>query len=917
MDSSKELIAVQRTFMLDENNFGHWKVRMKQRLKGIEEDVWTAVKTGWSEPTVKTEGDEFIPKPKETWTDTDKLQSKHNSKAISEIFNAINPEQFKLVQGCVSAKDAWDTLVDYYEGTSTVKRTRLDHLAAQFENLRMSEDESITVFSAKLSAIAHEATVLGKEYKDKKLVKKMIRCLPEKFANYKPLLKVGMNTDDMKFSQLVGILKAEDMDSGGEPTKKGKDIAFAAEKEEDKIKVLHDTLNQKLEDSMGLLARNFKKALRKIERGQGRSQGYQRTSDSNGEWKNDKERSGFRNTRGDGNQSTRKRELQCHECEGYGHIRSECPLAKRKELKCSECKGFGHVRCECPSMTKKGERSMLSFSDTESEGDDDDDRMMNLVAFIAEESDTKAGEESESDDEEIDPKVEYRKLYDNWVSMSNDNLKLLKDKAMLEAQVNILEMERSTETSKSVLLKEKRLAFPETVEEIKIRELESKVARLGEQLSLEEEKNRNLESNLSENHKRIRMLNTGTKELDKILGVGQSPSVNWGLGYCGKEMRKIQSPATTSTNSTVFVRSQEITARIPAKEQSTDIEKRTERSDLGNNRIFKRSCNSCGQQGHIAKFCYERYFNIRKAWKSGVSYPDPRRYGCVWVPKSVLYARKNEEDFDDEFDVICDITQVKDDRSAGSKINVSNEIMNDTNLKCFMSRFEHKEETVDYLTSLVAYMSSEQSDLTPCGGKVTFGDGAKGSVRGVGDVKDPDQPDLVNVFYVEGLKANLISISQLCDEGLKVWFSKTECQAIDDTGKVTLEGIRSGNNCYMWRPSNTCLSATDSQLDLWHKRMGHMNVNGMQRIVKANVVRGVPKLEEASGSVCKACCQGKQIKVQHKQVKEITSKRVLELVHLDLMGPIQTESIGGRRYIFVLVDDFSRFTWVRFLREKI
>lgn len=47
-----------------------------------------------------------------------------------------------------------------------------DHLAAQFENLRMTEDESITDFSAKLSSIAHEATVLGKEYKDKKLVKK-------------------------------------------------------------------------------------------------------------------------------------------------------------------------------------------------------------------------------------------------------------------------------------------------------------------------------------------------------------------------------------------------------------------------------------------------------------------------------------------------------------------------------------------------------------------------------------------------------------------------------------------------------------------------------------------------------------------------------------------------------------------------
>lgn len=85
-------------------------------------------------------------------------------------------------------------------------------------------------------------------------------------------------------------------------------------------------------------------------------------------------------------------------------------------------------------------------------------------------------------------KVEYRKLYDNWVDMSNDNLKLLKEKAMLEAQVNILEMEKSTYCLLSKSLKGKRLMHQETVEESKVSELESKVARLSELLSLEEEK---------------------------------------------------------------------------------------------------------------------------------------------------------------------------------------------------------------------------------------------------------------------------------------------------------------------------------------------------------------------------------------------------------------------------------------------
>lgn len=163
---------------------------------------------------------------------------------------------------------------------------------------------------------------------------------------------------------------------------------------------------------------------------------------------------------------------------------------------------------------------------------------MNLVALISEEEKSKPVEDSESDDDdEIDPKLEYRKIYDHWISLSNDNLKLLKDKAALEAQINILEMEKSTESF--ALLKGKGLQHQETTGEKKIADLESKVNTLPELLSLEEEKNRKLESNLSENHKRKIMLNTtGTKELDKILNVGQPPNVSWGLGYCGKDMRK-------------------------------------------------------------------------------------------------------------------------------------------------------------------------------------------------------------------------------------------------------------------------------------------------------------------------------------------------------------------------------------------
>lgn len=87
-----------------------------------------------------------------------------------------------------------------------------------------------------------------------------------------------------------------------------------------------------------------------------------------------------------------------------------------------------------------------------------------------------------------------------------------------------------------------------------------------------------------------------------------------------------------------------------------------------------------------------------------------------------------------------------------------------------------------------------------------------------------------------------------------------------------------------------------------------MNTHGLTRLVNAEVVRGVPDLESQTDTVCGACCPEKHIKIQHKQITEIHSKHILELVHMDLIGPITPESIDGKRYIFVLVDDFSRYT---------
>ena len=155
--------------------------------------------------------------------------------------------------------------------------------------------------------------------------------------------------------------------------------------------------------------------------------------------------------------------------------------------------------------------------------------------------------------------------------MSNENLKLLKDKALLEAQINILEMEKPTEIGTKTCVTGKAILIEDTTKQKRISELEEKLTRLAELLNHEEGKNRSLEVSLSDNYKRIRMLNTGTKDLDKILNKGQSKNVSMGLGSCGEQMRKTQTSAATASGTTIFVRPESNSTGNPVKEQQVSV----------------------------------------------------------------------------------------------------------------------------------------------------------------------------------------------------------------------------------------------------------------------------------------------------------------------------------------------------------
>ena len=163
---------------------------MIQLIRGEGEDAWTAVEDGWEPPFSVTEAGLKVLKPKANWTDEEKNLSKFNARAMNAIYCCLDDNEYNLVSGCESAKQMWDTLQKLNEGDVSVKRTRLDQLATYFENIRMDPSETVIEFSAKQSKIANEAKTLGKTYKEKKLVKKLLRCLPQKYAAHKAIMRI-------------------------------------------------------------------------------------------------------------------------------------------------------------------------------------------------------------------------------------------------------------------------------------------------------------------------------------------------------------------------------------------------------------------------------------------------------------------------------------------------------------------------------------------------------------------------------------------------------------------------------------------------------------------------------------------------------------------------------------------------------
>ncbi|KAK8933646.1 hypothetical protein KSP39_PZI015791 [Platanthera zijinensis] len=209
------------------------------------------------------------------------------------------------------------------------------------------------------------------------------------------------------------------------------------------------------------------------------------------------------------------------------------------------------------------------------------------------------------------------------------------------------------------------------------------------------------------------------------------------------------------------------------------------------------------------------------------------------------------------------------------------------------------------------------------GPKVIFGGSKKGVIKGFGNISS-NLITITQVAYVKGLKHNLISISQLSDLGYDISFVKDGCHIKRSSDqKIILTGYRKRNvYCLNFECENKaspiCLVADDnaSHCVKWHKRLAHLNYKTIGQLFSKELVRNGPQVKCIKEGICSACQKGKQTKSSFQSLENKDSVRCLYLLHMDLFGPMPVHSLGRKVYTFVVVDDYSRFTWVFFLRQK-
>ena len=380
MDRGQSLII---PLLFDGTNYAYWKVRMRAFLQSLDEKVWQVVEIGQT-------------KPKEApanWDDAKIKATNFNSRALNALFSAITNKEFKKISSTETAKEAWTILQTTYEGTKAVTDSKLQRPTTSFKEIKTKEDESFDEFYAKLKDIVNSAFNLGETIPKPKIVRRVLRSLLERFHANITAIEESKDIDKILLTELVGNLQAYELGLT-RIGKSGKSKSMALKVKSSDMDESSDNEDSKMKS---YIIRQFKKFMKNANR-----KGFdkdRRQSNSSQFKSQDKGKKDAK----DGGQYTIPSRPKCFECQGFRHMKQECPIYLKTIGK------------------SKALAAMLIDIELEDDFDNEDDGILN--SFTATVNPTKGIIEDMDEEEELveskfekideqdDIHIAYAKLY--------------------------------------------------------------------------------------------------------------------------------------------------------------------------------------------------------------------------------------------------------------------------------------------------------------------------------------------------------------------------------------------------------------------------------------------------------------------------------------------------------------------------
>ena len=544
---------------------------MKAHLEAQGEGIWEAVEEGPHKPVNMVNG-VGTPKLKNTYDEDDRKKILNEKKAINILQSALSMDEFFRISQCKSAKEIWDTLVETHEGTTEVKRSRLNTLSQEYEMFRMQPGESIVALQKRFVHLTNHLIALGKTFTNDDLNLKVLRSLTREWQPKVTAISEKKSLSTMTSASLFGKLQEHELELGRlekheSQEKKSKGIALKVDSKNDKD-------DETSEDE------NFMLLVKKL------GKFFNKNKNSSYPKKNKH----FRKKEA----STSMQDVTCYECGQQGHIKPDCPkLAKKGGFKGK--KEF------------KNKKAYVAWDDNEisssSESESDECANMALMA-------------SHHSDEEIDEVSSNFSVYDNDAQdVINELLKecktLYKSISSQKKQISSLEekniaLEKYIESGKQKLMDEKQ----------------SLVCKNCESLSFQ----------IVQLKRVLERYEKGQIGLEEILKHQRYSNDKSGLGY--SKFSKPSTNKTIFVKASEQVAKEKVNnSKIMHQSHKKKMIAKKKNYVPRYRSNFQPTCFYCGIKGHTPNACYVRNFSVPKGhyvWvKKGTNYQGPK---AIWVP---------------------------------------------------------------------------------------------------------------------------------------------------------------------------------------------------------------------------------------------------------------------------------------------